>query len=214
MIDAVSKLPHNVIWKWNQDELPGTISKIRISKWFPQSDLLRHTKVKMFITQGGLQSADVAITDAGVPLIGIPMLGDQWFNVEQYEYHNIGIKIDMDIISEEKQRNGIETVMKDKSHPKIKLFITQGGLQSTDETITDVSTAAGKPVRCRMFPWCRFRAVCAFQHPPCMDQAACERRGCMYEHKTLPAQSAPPAQAPSPMDVTSSIDVASPMDVA
>lgn len=68
--------------------------------------------MKLFITQGGLQSTDEAIT-AGVPLIGLPMFGDQWFNVEQYVYHKIGIQIDMETITEEKLSNAIQTILKD-----------------------------------------------------------------------------------------------------
>nr|WMP40233.1 UDP-glucuronosyltransferase UGT33AX4 [Tuta absoluta] len=99
-IKVFSKLPYDVLWKWNQDVLPGKTEKINISKWFPQSDLLRHPKVKLFITQGGLQSTDEAIV-AGVPLIGIPMLGDQWYNVEKYLYLGIGLKLDIETITEE-----------------------------------------------------------------------------------------------------------------
>ncbi|KAL0860423.1 hypothetical protein ABMA27_009815 [Loxostege sticticalis] len=115
IINAVSKTPYDVLWKWNQDELPGRTSNIKISKWLPQSDLLRHPKIKLFITQGGLQSTDEAIL-AGVPLIGMPMLGDQWFNVEHYVFHKIGIKIDMDTISEEKISKAIHTITKDDSY--------------------------------------------------------------------------------------------------
>ncbi|KAL0810801.1 hypothetical protein ABMA28_010117 [Loxostege sticticalis] len=115
IINSVSKLPYDVLWKWNHDELPGRTPNINISKWLPQSDLLRHPKIKLFITQGGLQSTDEAIT-AGVPLIGMPMLGDQWYNVEQYVYHKIGIKVDMDTITEDEVTNAIETIIRDNSY--------------------------------------------------------------------------------------------------
>ncbi|CAB3225859.1 unnamed protein product [Arctia plantaginis] len=115
LVNAFSKLPYDILWKWNKDELPGRTSNIRISKWLPQSDLLKHPKIKLFITQGGLQSTDEAIT-AGVPLIGMPMLGDQWFNVERYEYHKIGIRIDMKILTAEKLIKAINTVIGDDSY--------------------------------------------------------------------------------------------------
>lgn len=41
IINAVAKSPYDVIWKWNQDEMPGRTPNIKISKWWPQSDLLR-----------------------------------------------------------------------------------------------------------------------------------------------------------------------------
>ncbi|KAL0810811.1 hypothetical protein ABMA28_010123 [Loxostege sticticalis] len=114
LVNVFSKLPYDILWKWNKDELPGRTENIRISKWLPQSDLLRHPKLKMFITQGGLQSTDEAIT-AGVPLIGIPMLADQWYNVEQYVYHKIGLQVDMETLTEENFANAINTIINNES---------------------------------------------------------------------------------------------------
>nr|XP_049706116.1 UDP-glycosyltransferase UGT5-like [Helicoverpa armigera]WRX06264.1 UGT33F2B [Helicoverpa armigera] len=115
MINVLSQLPYDVLLKWDGKELPGRAQNIRIAKWLPQSDLLRHPNIKLFITQGGLQSTDEAIT-AGVPMVGIPMLGDQWYNVERYEYHKIGIKVDLETLEEDKLRNAIITVIGDESY--------------------------------------------------------------------------------------------------
>ena len=78
--------------------------------------------MKVFITQGGLQSTDEAIT-AGVPLIGVPMLGDQWFNVEQYIRFNIGIKLSIQTITEDSLKNAIETVVKNERLVKKAFFV-------------------------------------------------------------------------------------------
>ncbi|CAH2058056.1 unnamed protein product, partial [Iphiclides podalirius] len=90
-------------------------TKIKVFKWLPQSDLLRHPNVKVFITQGGLQSTDEAIT-AGVPLVGIPMLADQWYNVEKYVYHKIGVKLDFENLTEIQLRKAIIEVAENKSY--------------------------------------------------------------------------------------------------
>ena len=73
-----------------------------------------HPKIKLFIFQGGLQSTDEAIS-AGVPLIGIPMLGDQWFNVERIVQHNIGLGLDMETMTEEDLTGAIDKVIKNDS---------------------------------------------------------------------------------------------------
>ncbi|KAJ8708777.1 hypothetical protein PYW08_010159 [Mythimna loreyi] len=117
LVKAFSQLPYDVLWKWNNDVLPGRTPNIRISKWLPQQDLLRHPKVKLFITQAGLQSTDEAIT-AGVPLIAIPMFGDQWYNSEKYEYFKIGKKLIMETLTVEHFKTSIETVIKDESYRK------------------------------------------------------------------------------------------------
>ncbi|XP_069355765.1 UDP-glucosyltransferase 2-like isoform X2 [Maniola hyperantus] len=99
-----SQLPYDILWKWDKDEIPGRSQNVRISKWLPQSDLL-----------SGLQSTDEALT-AGVPLIGVPMLGDQWYNVEKYVIHNIGMKLGIETLTEEILKNAIENVIGNESY--------------------------------------------------------------------------------------------------
>ncbi|XP_050356433.1 UDP-glucosyltransferase 2-like [Nymphalis io] len=114
MTKVLSELPYDVLWKWDKDILPGQSKNIKISKWFPQTDVLRHPNIKLFITQGGLQSTDEAI-DATVPLIGIPMLGDQWYNVEKYVHLKIGLQHDLMSLTENDFKNSITSVIEDKS---------------------------------------------------------------------------------------------------
>lgn len=71
--------------------------------------------MKLFITQGGLQSTDEAIS-AGVPLIGMPMLGDQWYNVEKYVKHNIGLRVDIESLTKEQLLKAIKTVVEDERY--------------------------------------------------------------------------------------------------
>ncbi|XP_045762871.1 UDP-glycosyltransferase UGT5-like isoform X2 [Maniola jurtina] len=114
-INVFSKLPYDVYWKWNDENLPGLTKNIKVLKWFPQADILRHPKVKLFITQGGLQSTDEAIA-AGVPLIGIPFIWDQWFNVEKYVQLKIGSQLDINSVTETKLRDTIDIVLADKRY--------------------------------------------------------------------------------------------------
>ncbi|OWR54293.1 UDP-glycosyltransferase UGT33B1 [Danaus plexippus plexippus] len=113
-INTFSSLPYDILWKCDED-IQITSKNIKILKWFPQSDLLAHPKVKLFITQGGLQSTDEAI-NAGVPLIGLPMIADQWYNVEKYVHHKIGLKLDISTLTKEGLINAIETVITNNSY--------------------------------------------------------------------------------------------------
>nr|WMP40236.1 UDP-glucuronosyltransferase UGT33AZ1 [Tuta absoluta] len=116
-VNVFCKLPYAVLLKWNQDELPGKCENIKIGKWFPQFDLLRHPNIKAFVTQGGLQSTDESIS-AGVPLVGIPMLLDQYYNTEKYVHLNIGVQLDVETLTEEKFKNALTTVIDDESYRK------------------------------------------------------------------------------------------------
>lgn len=71
-----------------------------------------HPKIKAFVTQGGLQSFDEALT-AGVPIVGIPMLADQWYNVERYASLKIGVALLMEDLTEDILANAINTVIID-----------------------------------------------------------------------------------------------------
>lgn len=46
-----------------------------------------------------------------MPLIGIPMLGDQWYNVEKYVIHKIGMKLALETLTEDILKNAIENVI-------------------------------------------------------------------------------------------------------
>ena len=38
--NAFSKLKQKVIWKWEEDTLPGKPENVKLGKWLPQSDIL------------------------------------------------------------------------------------------------------------------------------------------------------------------------------
>lgn len=76
----------------------------------------------MFITQGGLQSTDEAI-NAGVPLVGIPMQGDQWYNVEKYAHHKIGIKVDWEAMAEESLKDAVNKVIGDERFVDTNIYV-------------------------------------------------------------------------------------------
>jgi len=39
-IEAYSKLPQKILWKWESDILPGQPPNVKIEKWLPQQDIL------------------------------------------------------------------------------------------------------------------------------------------------------------------------------
>ncbi|XP_048002391.1 UDP-glucosyltransferase 2-like [Leguminivora glycinivorella] len=115
LLTVFSKLPYDVLCKWDTEDLPALPSNVKVRKWLPQNDLLRHPKIKLFITQGGMQSTDEAIV-AGVPLIGMPLRADQFFNAEKYVQHKIGEKLDWNTLTEDELYNTILKVAGDESY--------------------------------------------------------------------------------------------------
>lgn len=41
ILQALGELPYKVLWKFEEDNLPGKPDNVRIGKWFPQQDILR-----------------------------------------------------------------------------------------------------------------------------------------------------------------------------
>ncbi|XP_026742255.1 UDP-glucuronosyltransferase 2B15-like isoform X2 [Trichoplusia ni] len=114
-LQAFESLPYDVLWKFDGDNLERIPKNLKIQKWFPQRDLLLHHNVKAFVTQGGLQSSDEAI-DAGVPLIGIPMLADQWYNVNKYVELGIGVQINALTMTADDLTQAVEKIVSDTSY--------------------------------------------------------------------------------------------------
>lgn len=39
-VAAFSKLKQHVLWKWDQDSMPGCPDNVKLAKWLPQADIL------------------------------------------------------------------------------------------------------------------------------------------------------------------------------
>lgn len=93
LIDTFSELPYDVLWKFEDEELENKPANVRISKWLPQQDLLGHPNIKLFISQGGLQSTGESLMN-GVPMLIMPFIADQFLNAEQIEKLGAGLHLD------------------------------------------------------------------------------------------------------------------------
>lgn len=100
LLKVFSKLKQNILWKWEDENLPGKPKNVLISSWFPQDDILAHPSIKLFITHGGLLSTTEA-TYYGVPVIGIPIFGDQELNMARTEKAGYGLIVSYSNLTEQ-----------------------------------------------------------------------------------------------------------------
>ncbi|XP_023247051.1 UDP-glucuronosyltransferase 2A3-like [Copidosoma floridanum] len=77
-----------------QELPPGLPSNVMTQTWFSQMKVLKHKNLKAFVTHGGLGSTQESLS-AGVPMIGVPLFGDQHINVRSQVRRNIATMVDI-----------------------------------------------------------------------------------------------------------------------
>ena len=50
ILNVFASLKQRVIWKWEDDKIPNLPKNVMIRKWLPQSDILAHSKIVLFIS--------------------------------------------------------------------------------------------------------------------------------------------------------------------
>ena len=73
MLSVFSKLKQRVIWKW-ETSMEDAPDNVMLSSWLPQTSLLAHPGVKLFITHGGAGSIQETICHK-TPIVGGEMFG-------------------------------------------------------------------------------------------------------------------------------------------
>lgn len=115
ILSTMRKLKQRVIWKWDQNELPNKPDNVFIGKWLPQDSILAHPNMRLFITHGGLGSITEAMYH-GVPIVGIPIFGDQGGNVAQVVREGWGISVNFDELSESLLTDAVLKVLENPSY--------------------------------------------------------------------------------------------------
>lgn len=108
-IKAFAKIKLTVLWKF-EGTIENLPSNVVTREWIPQCDVVAHPNVKLLITHGGLASTIEAVSN-GVPIIGIPMFGDQPGNIQRIVEKGAGLKIDYSEINTDKVYNSIQQLL-------------------------------------------------------------------------------------------------------
>lgn len=75
--------------------------------------VLEHPNCKLFITHGGFHGLLETI-DAGIPMIGFPVFGDQFQNIKISQDNGIAIMSNIFELTEESFRKDIELILSDQ----------------------------------------------------------------------------------------------------
>ncbi|KAF8361713.1 hypothetical protein PRIPAC_88636, partial [Pristionchus pacificus] len=95
ILKVVSAFPSiTFIWKYEKKDdfahgLAAKVDNLVLTEWMPQTDLLDHPNLAVFITHGGMGSVQ-ELTQRGKPAILIPIFGDQPRNAAMIEHNLLG----------------------------------------------------------------------------------------------------------------------------
>ncbi|XP_048419119.1 UDP-glucuronosyltransferase 2A1-like [Stegostoma tigrinum] len=82
--EAFAQVPQKVIWRHDGTIPPNIGNNTLLAKWIPQNDLLGHPKTRVFVAHGGTNGVYEAIYH-GVPVVGMPLIFDQFDNLLRLE---------------------------------------------------------------------------------------------------------------------------------
>ncbi|XP_041968705.1 UDP-glucosyltransferase 2-like [Aricia agestis] len=81
LVKMFAELPYTVLWKF-EAEIKDPPKNLHVKPWMPQTSILTHPNVKVFITHGGALSI-IESLHFGKPILAVPVFGDQPGNSEQ-----------------------------------------------------------------------------------------------------------------------------------
>lgn len=111
VLKTFGKLKQKVLWKWDAETLPGKPDNVKIAQWLPQDDILAHPNVKLFVTHGGLGSLTEAKAH-GVPVLCMPIFGDQAKNVRVVVEEGWAVVVDYENLTQKDFEDGINEALK------------------------------------------------------------------------------------------------------
>ncbi|CAH1375667.1 hypothetical protein MTP99_017076 [Tenebrio molitor] len=114
LLKALSKVKQQVLWKFETD-LADTPPNVKIMKWLPQQDILAHPNVRAFISHGGLLST-IETVYHGVPIVGIPVFGDQKNNIAAAMNNGFAVSMPLAEITEEKLSWALNEVLNNPTY--------------------------------------------------------------------------------------------------
>ena len=118
--DELSKVSAAVLWKYS-GTIPKNLGKnIKIIPWFPKNefsfnDILGHSSAKVFVTHGGVNSYQESVYH-GVPMVVVPMVGEQPRQANLVQYKELGVAIEWKSINADDKvlQNAINKVLNNK----------------------------------------------------------------------------------------------------
>ncbi|KAK9515101.1 hypothetical protein VZT92_025772 [Zoarces viviparus] len=107
---AFANLPQKVVWR-HIGKRPITLrNNTMLVEWLPQNDILGHHKTKVFVTHGGTNGIYEAIYH-GVPVLGIPLIFDQYDNVVRLKSRGVAEIVEVTTLDVESLTSSLKNIL-------------------------------------------------------------------------------------------------------
>ncbi|XP_072496838.1 UDP-glucuronosyltransferase 1-2-like isoform X9 [Notamacropus eugenii] len=113
--EALGTIPQTVLWRYTGTPPPNLAKNTKLVKWLPQNDLLAHPKTRAFITHAGSHGVYEGICN-GVPMVLMPLFGDQMDNAKRMESRGAGITLNVLEMTSADLSKALKAVINDKSY--------------------------------------------------------------------------------------------------
>ncbi|XP_040194284.1 LOW QUALITY PROTEIN: UDP-glucuronosyltransferase 3A1-like [Rana temporaria] len=118
MNGGFAKIQEKVIWRYQRSNWPQDVEispNVKIMDWVPQNDLLGHPKLRLFVAHGGMNGLMEAVYH-GVPVLGIPLFGDQIENMVRVKAKQMGTFILPDQLKADNFASTIRHIIENKCY--------------------------------------------------------------------------------------------------
>ncbi|KAF6098026.1 UDP glycosyltransferase 8 [Phyllostomus discolor] len=112
---ALGRLPQRVIWRFSGPRPRNLGNNTKLMEWLPQNDLLGHSRIRAFLSHGGLNSIFETMYH-GVPVVGIPLFGDHYDTMTRVQAKGMGILLEWKTVTEAELHEALVTVINDPSY--------------------------------------------------------------------------------------------------
>ncbi|KAF5926799.1 hypothetical protein HPG69_001429, partial [Diceros bicornis minor] len=113
-----------VLWRY-AGKKPDTLGpNTRLYEWIPQNDLLGHPKTRAFITHCGTNGIYEAIYH-GVPMVGIPMFGDQTDNIARMKAKGVAVEVDLRTMTSSDLLDALKVVINNPSYKESAMILSR-----------------------------------------------------------------------------------------
>lgn len=115
-VEAFAQLSeYDIYWTYdgnNFSDIGQSHTHIKLAKWWPQPQLLSRPEMRLFVSHGGKGSLSEALY-YGVPMLGLPLLGDQRVNLRKMQEKQWGLQLDMHNLSQVTILSGLQSILND-----------------------------------------------------------------------------------------------------